>query len=110
MRPLRRRALIIARPPRVAIRARKPILRTRLIFEGCHVIFISVVSYCAIEKRIKYHTVPRRSTRAVQIPNANSKRIITHGGADGLVRENSAMPSTADEAARPLFSMPFFRD
>jgi len=39
-RPLLRRAFKTARPPRVAMRARKPNLRLRLIFDGCHIIFM----------------------------------------------------------------------
>ena len=42
LRPLARRAARTLRPPFVALRARKPILRARFTFEGCHIIFISL--------------------------------------------------------------------
>ncbi len=42
LRPLARRAARTLRPPFVALRARKPILRARLTFEGCHIIFMSL--------------------------------------------------------------------
>jgi hypothetical protein len=68
MRPLRRRALSNARPPLLAMRARNPILRTRLIFEGCHIIFMLFFSYLSQLKKsaLEYHTAREWSTRAQQ--------------------------------------------
>ena len=45
LRPFARRAASTLRPPFVAMRARYPIFLFRLIFDGCHVIFMICFSF-----------------------------------------------------------------
>ncbi len=58
LRPFWRRRFRMARPSAVSIRLRKPCLRARLIFDGCHVRFIIQISTKIPKER---NTVPIHS-------------------------------------------------
>ena len=61
LRPLARLALMMARPPRVFIRTKKPWVRARRVFEGWYVRFMVCLSGSKVNRALSlFFTRPQR--------------------------------------------------